>query len=103
MFLLAEAKVAQCPVLILRYEDLKKHSVPEMKRVTDFLGFSFTKKEVSARLRGGYPQFYRNHTVDFQHFTPAEEQFLHSLIHNTTLLMKEYGVYSMFPHIDQYL
>ena len=95
--------MAKRPVLILRYEDLKENTSQEMKRVTDFLGFSYSLDEVAARLEDGYSQFYRNHTVDFTHFTPTQELFIHNMINTTSHLMKEYDIYSMFPHINDYL
>lgn len=95
--------MAKRPVLILRYEDLKENTSQEMKRVTDFLGFSYSLDEVAARLEDGYSQFYRNHTVDFTHFTPTQELFICNMINTTSHLMKEYAIYSMFPHINDYL
>lgn len=95
--------MAKRPVLILRYEDLKENTAQEMKRVTDFLGFSYSLDEVAARLENGYSQFYRNHTADFLHFTPAQERFVHNLINTTIHLMKQYDIYGMFPHITEYL
>ena len=101
--LLFEAKLAKCPVYILVFEDLRSDTAGEMKRVTDFLGFSYTLEEVSARLKAGYSHFYRNHTAHFPHFTPDQEQYIHSVVKATSQFMKKEDLYSMFPRIDDYL
>ena len=85
------------------FEDLKADTVGEMKKVTDFLGFSYTAEEISARLNSGFSQFYRNHTANFTHFTPDQETYIHDVIYNTSQFMGEKGLYDMFPRIDDYL
>ena len=75
----------------------------EMKRVTDFLGFSFTEHEVSERLEAGYSKFYRNHTAEFSHFTPEQELYIQDVVASTSKFMKDNGIHDMFPRIDDYL
>lgn len=101
--LLLEAKSAHRPVHIIVFEDLKSNTVKEMKRVTDFLGFSLTEQEVSQRLDSGFTKFYRNHTAEFSHFTLEQEQYIHDTVASTIHFMKENEIYEMFPRIDEYL
>lgn len=101
--LLVEAKVAGRPVYILKFENLKADTVKEMKKVMDFLGFSYTENEVSERLSAGFSKFYRNHTATFSHFTADQEQYIHNVVYSTSQFMKEKGIHDMFPGIDDYL
>ena len=101
--LLTEAKLARRPIYILMFEDLKADTVGEMKKVTDFLGFSYTAEEISAQLNSGFSKFYRNHTANFTHFTPDQERYIHDVVYNTSEFMREKGLYDMFPRIDDYL
>ena len=101
--LLIEAKVAGRPVYILKFEDLKADTAKEMKKVTNFLGFSITEEEVAKKLMTGFSKFYRNHTAEFSHFTADQEKYVHSVVYSTSQFMKEKGVYDMFPGIDDYL
>ena len=101
--LLMEAKAANHPVYIVKFEDLKADTVREMKRVTDFLGFSYSEQEVSQRLEAGYSKFYRNHTTNYSHFTSEQEQYIRDAVTTTSQFMKDNGIYDMFPRIDEYL
>ena len=103
VYLLTEAKLAGCPVHILIFEDLKADTVGEMKKLTDFLGFSYTMEEISARLEDGFSQFYRNHTASFSHFTPDQEKFIQDVVTKTSQFMKENGLYDLFPRVDDYI
>jgi hypothetical protein len=100
--LLLEAKTAGRPVYVLVFEDLKAGTAQEMKKLTDFLGFSFSEQEVSDRLAAGFSKFYRNHTAEFSHFTPAQEQYVHDVVSKTSQFMKDNGIYDLFPGIDDY-
>jgi hypothetical protein len=101
--LLLEAKSAGRPVYVLIFEDLKKNTVGEMKKVSDFLGFSLTEVEVAERLRVGFSQFYRNHTSTFTHFTPHQERYVSHVVGTTSQFMKDNDIYDTFPRIDEYL
>ena len=101
--LLTEAKLAGRPVHILIFEDLKADTVGEMKKLTDFLGFSYTMEEISARLGGGFSQFYRNHTASFSHFTTDQEKYVQDVVYSTSQFMREKGLYDLFPRIDDYI
>lgn len=101
--LLTEAKLSQRPVHILQFEDLKSDTARELKKVTDFLGFSYSLEEVSTRLQAGFTKFYRNHTTQFSHFTAVQEQYIHDVVYRTSQVMRENGLYGLFPRIDDYL
>ena len=102
-YLLQEAKLAKRPVHVLMFEDLKADTVREMKKVTDFLGFSFTEQEIAERLGMGFSKFYRNHTAEFSYFTAKQESLIHDVVKNTSRILKSNGIYDMFPRIDEYM
>ena len=101
--LLQEAKFSRCPVYVLIFEDLKRDPVTELKKLTDFLGFSLTEQEVSERLGAGFSKFYRNHTAEFSHFTQQQEMYVHHVVSTTLEFMMDHDIYDMFPRIEDYL
>lgn len=101
--LLTEAKLSQRPVYVLQFEDLKSDTARELKKVTDFLGFSYSLEEVSTRLQAGFTKFYRNHTAQFSHFTAGQEKYIHDVVYHTSQVMRENGLHGLFPRIDDYL
>ena len=91
------------PFLAVRYEDLKKDTVREMKRVMDFLGFSrISESDIRERLGDGYNNFYRNHKDNFTHYTEEQKLFIRQQVENTINTLREHGKENIFP-IDEYL
>ena len=91
------------PLHIVRYEDLKKDTVKEMKKVMDFLGFSdISDSDIKERLGEGYNTFYRNHKDIFSHYTQEQKEFVHQRVEETIEIVKDQGKENLFP-IDLYL
>lgn len=91
------------PLIVVRYEDLKKDTAKEMKRVMDFLGFShISESDIKERLGEGYNSFYRNHKDNFSHYTEGQKSFIRQQVESTINALREHGKENVFP-IDEYL
>ena len=91
------------PFLVVRYEDLKKDTIKEMKRVVDFLGFShISEADITNKLGEGYNNFYRNHTDNFGHFTEEQKAVVQHQVEETIKKLRENGRDNVFP-IHKYL
>ena len=91
------------PFLAVRYEDLKKDTVKEMKKVVDFLGFSYiSESDIKERLGAGYNAFYRNHKDSFSHYTQEQKEFVHQQVESTINKLREHGKDNIFA-INEYL
>ena len=87
---------------MVQYERLKNDTVGEVKRMLEFLGFTYPREEISRRLKEGFTAFYRNHRDEFEHFTPSQKAYLTSIVNETARILKEYDVGDGFP-IHDYL
>ena len=74
-------KAGRRPVLLVRYEDLRANATKEVLRMLEFLRVPHTPGQVAAILREGeFTQYYRNHTDDFEHYTPEQKEAFNKAI-----------------------
>ena len=52
----------QFPVLIVGYENLKKDTYTELKRMLDFIGHPYFEEDVLCTIKNSSEAFHRNHT-----------------------------------------
>ena len=58
---------SQVPVLIVGYENMKKDSYTEIKKMLDFIGFPYTENEILCAVKSSGETFHRNHTRKYGH------------------------------------
>lgn len=92
------------PVLVVRYEDLKRDPVEEVKRMLEFLKFTFDEQSLAERLaKKASESFHRNHTdINFEHYTTEQKKYINSLLQDTIQLLKQRGVEQRF-NLHEYL
>lgn len=75
-------KSAHHPVLVVKYEDLKRDSKREMLQILNFLQLPFEEEEVSLRLGKDFTTFKRPNLKQshFEHYTGAQNTFMESVI-----------------------
>ena len=90
--------------MVVRYEDVKRDAVKEMKRLLEFLKFSYDDQSVSMRLAKEDPApFHRNHSIsDFEHYTTEQKMYINSLLQDTIQLLKQHNVEHLF-NLHEYL
>lgn len=61
------------PVLVVKYEDLKKNTLCEVQRMLDFLGIKYEEEVLAESLGTGFDAFHRKHPQEeFDHFTAEQ-------------------------------
>ena len=74
-------KVGRRPVLLVKYEDLQANATKEVLRMLEFLRIPHTPDQVAAILKEReFTRYYRNHTDDFEHYTPEQKKSFNTAI-----------------------
>ena len=91
------------PVMVVKYEDLKRDILPEVMMMLDFLEFPYSVASIMRILKKDYSEFKRQHkNVMFEHFTPTQKAIIQTVIRNTTYILKSHGL-SEICDITEYL
>lgn len=88
------------PILVVRYEDLKKDSVKEVQRMLDFLDISIHKAELLRRLhQSSFSEYHRNHSDSspFEPYTSSQVQYWNSVITNVDKSLRSNGITGFIP------
>ncbi len=73
------------PLLVVRYEDMKKDKVEQVSRMLDFLQQDYNRTELAARLEDEFDKFHRSHTAEdnYDHYTEKQRAYVRFLIKST--------------------
>ena len=88
------------PVLLVKYEDLKKNTCEEVKRMVDFLGEGMLPGTEEV-LREGFHAFHRNHTYTFDHYTREQKEYVNSVIISVAKQLQTNNI--DYLHVDKYI
>lgn len=91
------------PILTVTYEDLKKDSTAEVKRMLDFLQFPYSIMDLERKLHEGFTQFYRNHTDTFEHFTKEQKEFVNGIILETVQKLQHSKNFALGSKLHEYV
>ena len=91
------------PILTVTYEDLKKDSTAEVKRMLDFLQFPYSIMDLEKKLHEGFTQFYRNHTDTFEHFTNEQKEFVNGIILETVQKLQHSKNVALGSKLQEYV
>lgn len=80
-------KKQQHPVLVVKYESLKNEPIEQSKKMLDFLGVSYSDLQLESLL-GEVQTFHRNHSDDFDHYTPSQRDYVQSVVKGTISLLQ---------------
>ena len=81
------------PVLVVRYEDLKRNAIAEVKKILGFLRFvQVPEQEIESRLLSGFQNFYRNHTDLFDHYTQEQKTYVNTVIRRVEEQINQHAV-----------
>ncbi len=72
------------PVLVVKYEDVRKNWFGEVKRMLDFLAFPYNDLELRQRMKSDFTSFHRSHTAPLQPFSTALRAVVCSALHNVS-------------------
>jgi len=80
------------PILVIQYEKLKKNLDIELKRMLDFIEHPYTEDDIQCTLQSGMSSFHRNHTEQFDHYTPSQRQFILQKMQTINKILHKYDV-----------
>ena len=80
----------KAPVLVIGYENLKKDTHTELKKMLDFLGYPYSEEDVLCAVKGSSKAFHRNHTRKALHpfSSPVQKFVLNEIQQVNTMLLK---------------
>jgi len=69
------------PTLVVEYDDLKMDTYGELKRMLDFIGYPYTEDNILCAIKQTLSNsFHRNHTKQFDSYSPVMRQFVNEVI-----------------------
>ena len=97
-----EANKEDKPLLVMKYENLKSNLLPDVERMLQFLHMPYSREEVIRILEADYGKFHRSHADNFDHFTATSREFVHGVIQESLILLRENNNGNTFG-IEDYL
>lgn len=91
----------QHPVLVVKYELLKNNSITELKRILDFIGLGYGTLHAQ-KLNEVLQTFHRKHINHFDHYTPSQRNFIHSILTETVGLLQDHELREAIDIKDYY-
>ena len=91
------------PILVLRYEDLKRDSLTQVLRMLDFLNVHYDRTEIETRLQDDFNAVRRNHTCDFEHYTEDQKAYVKNMLSGTITELQSMGVDYEDLKLEEYL
>ena len=88
--------------LVVKYENIKSHTMDEVERMLNFLGVPFSREDLKRRMSEGFETFHRAHPKEFEHFTSEQEHCVRKQVETVIALLKEKNNGSTFG-IEEYL
>lgn len=81
------------PVLVVKYEDLQSNATNEVLRMLKFLGVDYRSGQVATILKSdNFSQYYRNHTDNFEYYTPGQKVAINAAILHIIDQLKQAGL-----------
>lgn len=79
------------PVLLVKYEDLKKDLYQEVERMLMFLDVQ-VRNDWKDRLKNGFHAFHRNHTYTFDHYTIEQKIYMNEVINRVSKQLQHHNI-----------
>ena len=89
----------QVPMHIVGYDNLKKDTYTELKKMLDFIGHPYTEADLLCAVKGSGESFHRNHTrKDLHPFSPELQQYVLNEIKQVDLRLLKYNISLNHPY-----
>ena len=92
----------QHPVLVVKYESLQNDSITESKRILDFLGLAYGILHTQKLNDESQQTFHRKHKNHFDHYTPSQRNFVHSIVTEAVRFLQDYNLSEIIDIKDYY-
>lgn len=81
------------PILVVKYEKLKRESFTEVIRMLDFLRIDYNHMELKNNVKEDFNLFFRKkNKVNFEHYTKKQITCISSIIRNATMLLNKNNI-----------
>ena len=94
--------IAERPLLVVHYEDLKTDQLAQVERMLNFLEIVYNRTELTANLENGFGDFQRNHSQSGEYYSLAQKSEINSMIRETTEQLEKHQLDHLF-YIKRYL
>lgn len=89
------------PVMVVRYEDVRKNKVEQVERMLRFL--NYTHSEITDKIQEDFTMFRREHGRDqFEHYTTKQRRLVNDIIMKTARELRVYDVNNSF-RLEEYV
>ena len=89
------------PVLLVKYEDLKRDAYQEVERMLRFLDVRFRNNDMKEKTKEGFHAFHRNHTYTFDHYTVEQKIYVNEVINRVSKQLQHHNI--DYLHLHKYL
>lgn len=89
------------PVMVVRYEGLKRNAKAELIRMLDFLQVPYKLSQVDKVVDKGYSK-YKRKKIEFDHYTTEQREHVRSIIRDTAATLTEHGLLNVV-NVSNYL
>ena len=77
--------------MVVRYEDLKKNTTYELRRMLDFIQVPYRQSQLYKVVDKGYIR-YKRKKKEFDHYTIEQREYVRSVIKDTAGMLTEHGL-----------
>ena len=80
-------------IILVRFEDVKKDKLNEVKRMLEFLHVPNNESTLAEKLEGEFnTNFKREHEEYFEHYTIPQKKYINNLILETIQMLKQHDL-----------
>lgn len=79
-------------VLVVQYENLRKNLDGELRRMLDFLEHPYNEEDIQCTVHSAMDGFHRNHTRNFDPYTPSQKQFVLQQLRKVRNTLRIYNI-----------
>lgn len=90
------------PVMVARYEDLKKNLEVELARMLNFMQVPYRLSQLRQCVDKGYSKYKRSKDGEFEHYTAQQREYVSNIIRETAEELDVYGLLSI-ANVSGYL
>lgn len=88
---MAWLSVAQFPVLVVGYENLKNNTYAELKRMLDFVEYPYSEDNVLCAVKSS-EAFHRKHKKDLHVYSPELQQMVINYIKTVNEMLLKHNI-----------
>ena len=88
----------EIPTLIVGYENLKKDTYTELKRMLDFIGYPYSEDDVLCTVKNSGEAFHRKHTKDLHPYSSELQKIVLNEIKEVDAVLLKHNISLYHPY-----